>query len=123
MIVRRSAQAPQLLIRAITWLHFVIVVYGWTNPQSRHCSWSQTRLWKALPQPNEDASSNDASVVPQVPRREFLFSTLIAPIVASARTASARGLVQFPCKTPLANSYHFLRVGTTLLEEEGMLSC
>jgi hypothetical protein len=33
--------------------------------------------------------------------------------------AWARGLVQFPCVTPLANSYHFLRAGTTLLEEEG----
>jgi hypothetical protein len=33
--------------------------------------------------------------------------------------AFARGLVEFPCKKGLANTYHFLRVGTTLLEEEG----
>jgi hypothetical protein len=45
-------------------------------------------------------------------------TTLLPPAVAWAR-----GLVQFPCVTPLANSYHFLREGTTLLEEEGTHVC
>lgn len=31
----------------------------------------------------------------------------------------ARGLVEFPCTRPLSNSYHLMRSGTSLLEEEG----
>lgn len=34
----------------------------------------------------------------------------------------ARGLVQFPCDVPLANTYHLVRAGTSLLEEEGIWS-
>lgn len=37
----------------------------------------------------------------------------------SPKYVEARGLVQFPCPNGLANSYHFLRVGTSLFEEEG----
>jgi hypothetical protein len=37
----------------------------------------------------------------------------------SVQSAQARGLVQFPCPKGLANSYHFLRVGTSLFEQEG----
>jgi hypothetical protein len=59
-------------------------------------------------------------------RRQFLWSALVTTpiatlLAATARPlpASARGLVHFPCTTPLANSYHLMRVGTTLLEEDG----
>jgi broad specificity phosphatase PhoE len=36
--------------------------------------------------------------------------------------AQARGLVQFPLSKPLSNTYHFMRVGTTLLEEDDIWS-
>jgi len=36
--------------------------------------------------------------------------------------ASGRGLVMFPCKTPLANKYHIMRTGTSLLEEDDIWS-
>jgi hypothetical protein len=35
-----------------------------------------------------------------------------------AHPCEARGLVQFPCDVPLANTYHLVRAGTSLLEEE-----
>lgn len=34
----------------------------------------------------------------------------------------AKGFLQFPLKSPLGNTYHFMRVGTTLLEEEDIWS-
>jgi Histidine phosphatase superfamily (branch 1) len=34
----------------------------------------------------------------------------------------AQGWVKFPCKTPLGNTYHFLRAGQSLLEEQDILS-
>jgi hypothetical protein len=46
-------------------------------------------------------------------------STIVA---ASPDTAHARGLVQFPCDAPLLNTYHMMRAGTTLLEEEDIYS-
>jgi hypothetical protein len=56
-------------------------------------------------------------------RRRLVSSVLLTGLaMASPDTATARGLIQFPCTTPLANVYHFLRSGTSLLEEEGMLS-
>lgn len=36
--------------------------------------------------------------------------------------AQARGLVQFPLKEPLLNSYHFMRAGTSLLDERDIYS-
>jgi len=57
-------------------------------------------------------------------RRRILLSPptllgLLSPLLLHpAPPSEARGLVQFPCPK-LSNTYHFLRVGTTLLEEEG----
>ncbi|KAL7548434.1 hypothetical protein ACHAWF_011723, partial [Thalassiosira exigua] len=39
-----------------------------------------------------------------------------------AASANARGLVRFPCKEPLLNTYHFLRAGASLLEVEDVWS-
>ncbi|KAL7470284.1 hypothetical protein ACHAXS_010512, partial [Conticribra weissflogii] len=36
--------------------------------------------------------------------------------------ANARGLVLFPCREPLLNSYHFMRAGASLLEVEDVWS-
>lgn len=58
-------------------------------------------------------------------RRRQLFSSAFSSAAAAmlicpyGHASHARGWVQFPCVTPLANSYHLLRAGTTLLEEEG----
>ena len=49
----------------------------------------------------------------------IMLSATIATSTLSPRAASARGLVHFPCVVPLANVYHFMRVGTSLLEEQG----
>lgn len=57
-------------------------------------------------------------------RRRLLLSPTILPalllplLLTASQPSEARGLVQFPCPK-LSNTYHFLRVGTTLLEEEG----
>ena len=60
-------------------------------------------------------------------RRRLLLSppttlALLLPLLLPAPPSEARGLVQFPCPK-LSNTYHFLRVGTTLLEEEGACMC
>ena len=58
-------------------------------------------------------------------RRTFL-ERGAASIVVSASSfsfpADARGLVRFPCKEPLLNTYHFLRAGLSLLEIEDIWS-
>lgn len=57
------------------------------------------------------------------PRRQFLrysVSSLFLPLLQSF-PASASGLIQFPLtdkSEPLKNIYHFMRAGTSLLEEE-----
>jgi len=61
-------------------------------------------------------------------RRTFLLTLPSAPCItaialaSNARPASARGLVQFPCKYTLMNIYHFMRSGQSLLEESDILS-
>jgi broad specificity phosphatase PhoE len=42
--------------------------------------------------------------------------------VSCASLAQARGLVSFPCVSPLLNVYHIMRAGTSLLEEEDIWS-
>jgi hypothetical protein len=55
-------------------------------------------------------------------RRSFLFeTTAITGWLVAPRPSWARGLVKFPCKTPLSNTYHLMRAGTSMLEEEGRL--
>ena len=60
-------------------------------------------------------------------RRGFFLSTLTAAtsiFVQPISPSFARGLVQFPVNDPkqLLNTYHFLRVGESLLEEEDIWS-
>eukprot|EP00980_Cylindrotheca_fusiformis_P010634 scaffold2366_cov115-Cylindrotheca_fusiformis.AAC.8 len=57
-------------------------------------------------------------------RRKFLAQvSSIVPMLAVAPSLSqARGLVQFPCTKPLYNTYHAMRAGQTLLEEEDILT-
>ena len=70
---------------------------------------------------SDDEHLDPVDVSPQ--RRRLLLSppttlALLLPLLLPAQPSEARGLVQFPCPK-LSNTYHFLRVGTTLLEEEG----
>jgi hypothetical protein len=37
--------------------------------------------------------------------------------VAQQEPANARGLVMFPCKDAMSNTYHIMRAGESLLEE------
>jgi hypothetical protein len=65
----------------------------------------------------------DASNNKNVNKRRQLLSIPLMTLmttVLDTQPSHARGLVQFPCKKGLANTYHFLRVGQTMLEEEGM---
>ena len=68
-------------------------------------------------------TTNKAPPVHQFHRRHLLLSSILMLTSSSTllfpKAVMARGLVHFPCVKYLANSYHFLRVGVTLLEEEG----
>ncbi|CAB9524678.1 Pfam:PGAM [Seminavis robusta] len=58
---------------------------------------------------------------PLLERRQLLQSAvLLSSCLFRPRSANARGLVQFPVDSsaPLANTYHFMRVGDTLLEKD-----
>lgn len=57
-------------------------------------------------------------------RRLFLKRSLhtLTLLGFQGETASARGLARFPCKEPLLNTYHFMRAGASLLEEENVWS-
>jgi len=60
-------------------------------------------------------------------RRQFLWGSVAlisSPVWRSPPKAKARGLVQFPVDDPrdMLNTYHFLRVGETLLEAEDIWS-
>ena len=58
-------------------------------------------------------------------RRSFLERgalSLSLGAFGSPAIASARGLIRFPCKQPLLNTYHFMRAGTSLLEVEDIWS-
>lgn len=46
----------------------------------------------------------------------------VTAISIPSQEAHARGLVQFPCSTPLFNEYHLMRAGTTFLEEQDIWS-
>ena len=54
--------------------------------------------------------------------RYSVASSLASAILPFCAPANARGLVQFPCKSPLFNTYHMMRAGTTLLEEDDIIS-
>lgn len=112
------------------------------QPDGRCCDDARKRLpaiaLSASPTPDTSSSSSSSSefeedgasgttvaALRQSDRRRFLSLSaaslaLILLMQGGPKAASARGLVQFPCARPLANSYHLMRAGTTLLEEEGM---
>ena len=45
-------------------------------------------------------------------------SSLVTSIVLPSKPAIASGLLRFPCIEPLHNQYHFMRAGTSILEEQ-----
>eukprot|EP00978_Attheya_sp_CCMP212_P003573 scaffold7494_cov55-Attheya_sp.AAC.5 len=63
-----------------------------------------------------DISINDVSIRS---RRRILLSLplVLAGGVAQQEPANARGLVQFPCKERMSNTYHIMRAGQSILEE------
>lgn len=91
--------------------------------------WSTTRLSTSTDYEIVDNDDDDEKMAvswqKQSRRRLLLLkplravTTLLPLLLLRPASTSARGLVQFPCKTPLANNYHLMRAGTTMLEEEG----
>lgn len=70
----------------------------------------------------QESQAGEMNYLHMPDRRQLLLSSAlsVASLLMPSRPASARGLVQFPVKNPgdLLNTYHFLRVGISLLEEE-----
>lgn len=71
-------------------------------------------------QPLGDEISQDSSI----DRRNFFTkaSAALSALGFGPSLTQARGLVMFPCETPLYNTYHVMRAGQTLLEEEDILT-
>jgi len=69
----------------------------------------------------KDAFDGDFS---RLERRSFIGNGIFtASSILMSRPTEARGLVTFPCKDyAFLNTYHFLRAGESLLEEEGIWS-
>lgn len=73
----------------------------------------------------ENNANNDHLPIDSTSRRGFFQVTAgstMASLLASNAPAHARGLVGFPCTTPLLNAYHLMKAGTSLLEEEDVWS-
>lgn len=81
--------------------------------------------------PLENNDKNEASIFGQnykSSRRSFLSSLVIPtsalltanmqPSIKPANAGGKPGLVQFPCKNGLGNTYHFMRAGQSLLEAD-----
>lgn len=70
-----------------------------------------------------DTSGDSYQASSETSRRSFLGAVVTgsAPLFGS-RTAAARGLVRFPCKDGLLNTYTFMRAGTSLLELDDVWS-
>jgi hypothetical protein len=79
------------------------------------------RLYSCAANLNFDETSTPMD---EFQRRSFLRRSLqtLTFLGVQASTANARGLARFPCKEPLLNTYHFMRAGTSLLEEENVWS-
>lgn len=88
---------------------------------------SSSRLHSSFESYGAHKDHNDALQEPlEDSRRSFVKNGLItlsaAVTAGSPFSASARGLVRFPCKDPLLNTYHFMRAGSSLLEIEDVWS-
>ena len=97
------------------------VVYGSSNiPLQSHDNIQNDIIDNINISPNDDEQSRRS-------RRSFLLlsSFISSSIIFSSSTstiANARGLVRFPCKEPLLNTYHFMRCGLSELEIEDIWS-
>lgn len=73
-------------------------------------------------QDNDYESSEEGSTY--LDRRNFLSQLANVPVLTGAASALSpsgpanAGLMRFPCASPLVNRYHFMRAGTSLVEEE-----
>lgn len=86
-----------------------------------------TRLHSSAKSDGTNEDQNEAlTELLEDSRRSFVKNGLIALSAAvtagSSFSASARGLVRFPCKDPLLNTYIFMRAGSSLLEIEDVWS-
>lgn len=72
---------------------------------------------------NDDMNQNQ-NQIDDANRRSFFKQSIAALSVFGLQgdLANARGLARFPCKEPLLNTYHFMRSGSSLLEEENIWS-
>ena len=55
-------------------------------------------------------------------RRRFLMEVMSGTSFLLSSPAQAMGLMQFPCKGPLMNTYYFMRAGQSLMEAQDIWS-
>ena len=105
-----------------TGLHFPKRSLFVAKKQQRYYTSATTKLAS-----HDDQYTGDDTSVPR--RTLFKNFALLSTQIASLSSlnenfvpsAQARGLVKFPCKDyQFLNTYHFLRAGESLLEEEGV---
>lgn len=125
-----SLNGSPLPSSASNFIFSILVISSWVN--SSLCFLTiQTNLSRQameLGASNEhDMDKRSKSVADS--RRSFfnsglmsLSTTIIGGSSIFGCKAAARGLVRFPCKEPLLNTYILMRAGTSLLEAEDILS-
>lgn len=102
-----------LVLRSLRYTHS----FGFSDGSSRVSS-------ILLSDATNHAVNEESCQMDLLKRRLFLKRSLrTVPLLGlQSRPVNARGLVRFPCNEPLLNTYHFMRAGTSLLEEENVWS-
>ena len=121
-----------LIIITITWISIVHSTHSF-HPVSSSWKRSQsTRPARNRPidvchgnsfaHASHDDFNQNLNQIDEVDRRSFLKQFVAVSFCLQGDVANARGLARFPCKDPLLNTYHFMRAGSSLLEEENIWS-
>ena len=128
-----SAGTPNPVIMRQLLCCFILVMCSLRHTHSFGFSSSRARVShdhnimessKLLSDATTNHADEDSRQMDVMKRRLFLKRSLqTVPLFGlQSGPVNARGLVRFPCKEPLLNKYHFMRAGTSLLEEENVWS-
>jgi broad specificity phosphatase PhoE len=104
-------------------VHFACALVSRTRgPRTRNPPTTFARTYHAVLGASSSRDGGTEQPSPSLNRRIFLGSLPLIAIFQNTATASAKGLVKFPCDYPLVNRYHLMRAGKSLLEEQGIWS-